>query len=72
MEHGDGQRTQELNNLKVALATFALRLDAFEARLKTQLTETSAEAGFTGHRVCKANDRGHEVSPLINRAAGVP
>jgi hypothetical protein len=28
-------RAQELNNLKLALATFALQLDAFEARLRT-------------------------------------
>jgi hypothetical protein len=27
-------RAQELNNLKLALATFALQLDAFEARLR--------------------------------------
>ena len=27
-------RTQELNNLKVALATFALQLDVFEARIR--------------------------------------
>lgn len=27
-------RTQELNNLKVALATFALQLDIFEARIR--------------------------------------
>ena len=27
-------RAEELNNLKVALATFAVQLDAFEARIK--------------------------------------
>ena len=27
-------RTQELNNLKVAMATFALQLDIFEARIR--------------------------------------
>jgi hypothetical protein len=27
-------RTQELNNLRVALATFALQLDIFEARIR--------------------------------------
>jgi hypothetical protein len=43
MEHRDGQQTQELNNLKVARATFASRLDAFEARMKNRLIETSAE-----------------------------
>jgi hypothetical protein len=29
-------RADERNNLRLALATFALQLDAFEARLKTQ------------------------------------
>jgi hypothetical protein len=35
-------RAEELNNLKVALATFALRLDAFEARLKSRSFEKPA------------------------------
>ena len=30
------QRSEELNNLRLALATFALQLDAFEARLKSR------------------------------------
>jgi hypothetical protein len=30
-------RAKELSNLKLALATFALQLDAFEARLKSLL-----------------------------------
>ncbi len=33
-------RTQELNNLKVALATFALQLDIFEARIRTGQPKT--------------------------------
>jgi hypothetical protein len=30
MKHGDDARVQELNNLRLALATFVLHLDAFE------------------------------------------
>jgi hypothetical protein len=32
----DDQRAEERNKLRLALATFALQLDAFEARLKIQ------------------------------------
>jgi hypothetical protein len=32
MDHRDDARAQELNNLRLALATFALQLDAFEMR----------------------------------------
>jgi hypothetical protein len=38
MDQRDDQRAQEFNNLKFALATFALRLDAFEARMRSRLT----------------------------------
>jgi hypothetical protein len=37
------QRTQELNNLKLELATFAVRLDAFEAHTKRRLVITTPE-----------------------------
>jgi hypothetical protein len=30
--HGDGARAEELEHLKLALATFAVQLDAFEMR----------------------------------------
>jgi hypothetical protein len=33
MDHEENARIQERDNLKVALATFALRLDAFEMRM---------------------------------------
>jgi hypothetical protein len=33
MKHGDDARAEELNNLKLALATFVLQLDAFEMRM---------------------------------------
>jgi hypothetical protein len=48
MNRRDDQRTQELNVLKLELATFALRLDAFEARMRRQLTKTSAEPSKPG------------------------
>lgn len=32
MNHGDDARAEELGHLKLALATFALQLDAFEMR----------------------------------------
>ena len=37
MDQRDDQRTEELNELRLAPATYALRLDAFEARLKSRL-----------------------------------
>lgn len=44
----DDHRAQELNNLKLALATFALRLDVFEARTKSRLTKVNAERSKLG------------------------
>ena len=43
MNQRDDHRAQELNSLKLALATFALRLDVFEARTKSRLTKVNAE-----------------------------
>jgi hypothetical protein len=50
MNKRDDQRSQEVNNLKLELATFALRLDAFEARMRNQLTKTNAEPSKLGLR----------------------
>lgn len=33
MDHRDNARIEELNNLRLALATFALHLDAFEMKV---------------------------------------
>jgi hypothetical protein len=41
MGHRDDQRAEELNNLRLALATFALQLDAFEVCLKGRRTKTN-------------------------------
>ena len=40
MNQQDDRRARELSNLKLALATFAVRLDAFEARMNRRLTIT--------------------------------
>ncbi len=37
-------RVEELTNLRLALATFALQLDAFEARLKGRSPKTTLKA----------------------------
>jgi hypothetical protein len=39
-------RVKELNNLKFALADFALQLDAFEARLKGRSPKTTLRAFY--------------------------
>ena len=43
MNERDDQRAKEVNNLKLELAAFALRLDRFEARMSDQLTKANAE-----------------------------
>jgi hypothetical protein len=48
MNKRDDQLAQEVNNLKLELATFALRLDAFEARMRNQLTKANAEPSKLG------------------------
>jgi hypothetical protein len=45
MDHPD-QRATDLSQLKLALATFALQLDAFEARLKGRSFKTSVKASL--------------------------
>jgi hypothetical protein len=44
MDQQDDQRTAELNSLRLALATFALQLDAFELRLKGRGTKINGES----------------------------
>jgi hypothetical protein len=43
MEHRDHRRAEELKSLGLALATFALRLDAFEARFRGGPAKMGAE-----------------------------
>jgi hypothetical protein len=61
MKLGDERRTEELGHLKLALATFALQLDAFELRthevllaVEEPVTENPAVNGGPAHR----RDRG--------------
>ena len=69
MNKRDDQRVaKKLNNLKLKSATFALRLDAFEARMRNQLTKSNAEpveAGPAGYRTCEAVYLADEKSPCL-------
>ena len=44
--HRDDARAKELNNLRLALATFALQLDAFEMRTREQPFRTGMTAAI--------------------------
>jgi hypothetical protein len=55
MKHGDDARIEESNNLRLALATFALQLDAFEARTQ----EGSPAVGRPRKPVTPWTDRGY-------------
>jgi hypothetical protein len=44
MSHGRDARAEELDNLRLALATFALQLDAFEIRASGALLAARREA----------------------------
>jgi hypothetical protein len=46
MGHGEDARAEELDNLRVALATFALQLDAFEMRANGALLAARREASM--------------------------
>jgi hypothetical protein len=59
------QRAQELSNLKLALATFALRLDAFEARSKSRPTKTNAEPSKPGSPDIGLGCCANEKSPCL-------
>jgi hypothetical protein len=42
MKHEQDARTKELSNLRLALATFALQLDAFEMRVRAARLKTGS------------------------------
>lgn len=46
MDQRDDLRAKELHNLRLALATFALQLDAFEMRTRGGLPRTGIETGI--------------------------
>jgi hypothetical protein len=43
-------RAKELSNLKLSLATFALQLDAFESRLRSQSFEAATKTALPFRR----------------------
>jgi hypothetical protein len=45
-QHRDDARARELNNLRLALATFALQLDAFEMRMSGASSKAGLKAGL--------------------------
>jgi hypothetical protein len=49
MNHQQDARAKELQNLRLALATFALHLDAFEMRIR-------AARSFAPHKATRPND----------------
>jgi hypothetical protein len=63
MKPGDERRTEELGHLKLALATFALQLDAFELRthevllaVEKPVTENPLVNGSPAHRRDRGTD----------------
>ena len=45
MDHGNDARAKELNSLRLALATFAVQLDAFELRTRGRPLGSGAGSG---------------------------
>ena len=50
MDHGEDARARELNNLRLALAVFALQLDTFELRAGGALLAADKRLGQKGLR----------------------
>ena len=55
MGHGKDPRAEELHNLRVALATFALQLDAFEMRANGALRVAGRAASTREASIRKAS-----------------
>jgi len=53
--HGENARAAELHNLRLALATFALQLDAFEMRASGALLAAGREASMREASTRKAS-----------------
>lgn len=64
MDYRDRARTKELNNLRLALAMFAVQLDAFEIRMSEELlgTKTWASARDTGAKLQKGSKLQKDMS----------
>ena len=54
--HGEDARAAELLNLRLALATFALQLDAFEMRASGALLAAGREASMAATRANRLRD----------------
>jgi hypothetical protein len=60
--HRDDARAEELNNLRLALATFALQLDAFEMRTREGLFRAGVTPAIpVPPRMSVADFRGEEM-----------
>jgi hypothetical protein len=67
MDHGEDARARELDNLRLALATFALQLDSFELRASGALLAADkrfSEKGFAKKDFAK-KDLGKNDWPSI-------
>jgi hypothetical protein len=62
MGQGEDARAEELGQLKLALATFALRLDAFEMRAHEVLLMVGRPSNSVGHPGSGREPRRDDVS----------
>lgn len=70
MGHGEDARTEELHNLRLALATFALQLDAFEMRAGGALLAARREASIAVLRPDRLRDSEGENDWASIRSTG--
>jgi hypothetical protein len=71
MDHGEDARARELSNLRLALATFALQLDAFEMRTGDALLAALSAARSQGKNEGK-HRRGQRDWPSIKSPGSKP
>jgi hypothetical protein len=62
MRHGEDARAEELGHLKLALATFALQLDAFEMRARGALLTVGRPHNSVAHPDSGREPRRDDVS----------
>jgi hypothetical protein len=67
MDHGEDARARELNNLRLALAMFALQLDTFELRAGGALLAADKRFGQKGLRF---GQKGFEEKGFGKRGLG--
>jgi hypothetical protein len=73
VDHRDNARIEELNNLRLALATFALHLDAFEMKVskaKLGLTPASRPTSVSAAPASPASTNTAPASPARPRDIG--